>query len=276
MKTTTLGWALPGLVFAAGFTFSAACGSDIPPAPPCADPSGGNGSGAGGSGAGGGPSTDPNAQEINARLHGCSKVRYTNLGALLVERGVDITDFGGSLATCRTDGSIPCSAGEQCYCPTAPCSGDAPNDGMCVASPGTPGFLYASGDDAFGVPTMDSRRGEKDGHTTASALKLFDIFVQAAPQIIANIEDPERAPACVLDGASFPVFDHGDGACVPEAISCLIGTPATDDHILLCNLILAEANPSSPDASGNGVPDDVDTKRHIAIATLMSAAHSCE
>jgi len=211
-------------------------------------------------------------QEVAAKLHGCRKLRYESVGNLLRDRGVDLLTLGGSLAACQTDANGPsCSADEQCYCPVPPCmevGNEDGNDGMCVSKPATPGFLYQSAGDSFSFPKVDSRQGEKDGHTTASAMRLFDIFVQAAPQIISNIEDPQKAPACVLKGATYPMFDPSDGSCVEQSISCLIGMPATDDHVVLCNLILDKADPS--DAT------DVMKKQHIAVATLMSAAHSCE
>jgi hypothetical protein len=95
----------------------------------------------------------------------------------------------------------------------------------------------------------------------------MDIFIQSAPQIITNISDPLKAPACTLSGKNMPMF-ASDGSCVEESVSCLIGTPATDDHMLLCNLILQKAKPG--DAS------DLSKKRNIAVAVLLSAAHSCQ
>jgi hypothetical protein len=211
-------------------------------------------------------------QEIQAKLHGCRKLRYQSLGSLLVDRGVDLSDFGGSLSNCQTDANGPsCSANEQCFCPNPPCmqvGNEAGNQGMCVAKPATPGLLYQSAADAFGFPRVDSRRGEKDGHSTASAMRLFDIFVQAAPQIIANIEDPQLAPACVLNGQTHPMFDPVDGSCVEESVSCLLGSPATEEHLVLCDLIIEKADPNDP--------QDIMKKRHIAVASLLSAAHSCE
>jgi hypothetical protein len=240
MLKERLSWALPGVVFVAAFSLSAACGSEdiAPPNPACNNgEANGSTSGAGGStssgngtstGAGAGSQTQVTPQEVIARIHGCRKIRYQSLGNMLVDRGVDLSDN----------------------------------------SPTSAGFLYTNAEDAFSVPKLDSRRGEKDGHTTASALKLFDIFVQAAPEIIANIESPQMAPACAINGQGFPMFDPGDGSCVEEAVSCLIGSPATTDHLALCNLILDRANLSDP--------NDLTRKRHIAVATLLSAAHSCE
>lgn len=140
-------------------------------------------------------------------------------------------------------------------------------DGYCVAKPSTAGFLYFSGKDALGVPKLDSRLGEKEEHSTASAMKLMDIFIQAAPQIIANIGDPTKAPACTLNGKNLPMF-ASDGSCVEESISCLIGLPATEDHILLCNLLVGKADQNSA--------IDVSKKRNLAVATLLAASHTCQ
>src|SRR5690606_6502225 len=270
------GLALTSTVLVGAFTLSFACDSSdaVPPPGECpTDQIVGTG------GAGGGDPTTtttgagamgPLPQEVAARLHGCRRPRYTAIGQILVERGVDLVTFGGSGQTCQT---VPgsCPSGQTCYCPSPPCVPVGNNQakfGICVASPATAGFLYQSAEDVFSVPKPDSRRGEKDGHTTASALRLMDLFIQAAPQIIANIEDPTLAPACVLDGATHPMFDPVDGSCVEESVSCLLGMPATPEHLLLCDLILDEANPN--------VPGDLEKKQHIAVAALLSAAHSCE
>jgi hypothetical protein len=208
----------------------------------------------------------------------------TTLGKLL----------GGSNAACELGTNIAgngpgnCTAGEVCFCNQDDKRGGDPNntipttcidsinngspvdapDGYCVAKPATSMYLFLSGKEMWGVPKLDSRTGESDEHTTASAMRLMDIFVQAAPQIIANIGDPVKAPACTVGGVNKPMFDPADGSCNADAVSCLIGQPASDDHLLLCNLILQKANPVDQ--------ADVDKKRRLAVAALLSAAHSCE
>src|SRR5207248_1046040 len=129
-------------------------------------------------------------------------------------------------------------------------------------------FLYFTGKDAFEVPKVDSPFPEKAEHTVSSSLKMMDIFIEAAPEIIANIGDPIKAPACTLAGKNHPMFNASDGSCVHESVSCLIGRPATDEHVLLCNLILQKANPS--DAT------DVVKKQRIAVATMLTGANLCE
>lgn len=196
--------------------------------------------------------------------------------------------FGGSGATCEmaiTDANGTndplCPGNEVCFCNQddklnqvnrgcLDVGNNSPDaaDGYCVAKPATAGYLYYSGKDALGYPRLDSRLGEKDEHSTASAMKLMDIFVQSAPQIISNITDPSKAPACTLFGKNKPMFDPTDGSCVEESVSCLIGTPATDDHMLLCNLIVQKAK--------LGDLSDLNKKRVIAVSALLSAAHSCQ
>jgi len=195
--------------------------------------------------------------------------------------------FGGSGATCEmaiTDANGTndpvCSGAEVCFCnqddkmnqvnrSCLDVGNNSPDaaDGYCVSKPSTAGFLYFTGKDALGVPKLDSRLGEKEEHSTASAMKMMDIFIQAAPQIIANISDSSKAPACTLNGKNLPMFAN-DGSCVEESVSCLIGYPATDDHMLLCNLLIQKAK--------QGDQSDLIKKRNIAVAAMLAAAHSCQ
>ncbi len=168
---------------------------------------------------------DEGPPEIRSRLHGCTKLRYDALGALLSSRGVNLTATG---------------------------------------TPKTAGQLYAEGKDALGVAKLDAREAEAYFHTTSGATKLFDIFVQASTEIIANIES---APACQINGVGFPMFDAADGSCVRESLSCVMGRPATDEDLLLCDLMVSQ---------NDGTPTDINRKRQIAVAAFLSAAHTCE
>ena len=256
----------------------------------------------------------PAADEILSRLHSCHKLTYTQLGNFLKNRGVAIPTgaasdlktatvtvfgstqtlsqlFGGSGSPCEmadttANGSGPgndplCPMGEVCFCnqddkqnevnrTCLDVGNNSPDakDGYCVAKLPTAAYLYFTGKNALGFPKLDSRLGEKDEHTTASAMKLMDIFVQSAQQIINNITDPTKAPACTLNGKNLPMFDPKDGSCVEESVSCLIGQPATIDHMLLCNLLVTKADPSDQ--------SDTNKKRVVAVAALLSAAHSCQ
>src|SRR5262249_44202150 len=129
--------------------------------------------------------------EIRTRLHSCQKLQNAALANILVSFGVDL---------------------------------DATGD------PETAGQLFKAGRGALGAGNYDARVGEAIVWTAAGAAKLFDIFVQAAPEIIANIA---TVPQCQKNGVGAPLFDEGD-KCNPDAVTCLIGRPATAAHIDIC------------------------------------------
>ncbi len=160
-------------------------------------------------------------------------------------------------------------------CAQAISNEDFPNParGYCVRTiaadnANTAAYLYYTAKDAFEVPRTDSPFPEKVEHSVSSSLKLMDIFIEAAPEIIKNIGDPIKAPACSLAGKNQPMFSPSDGSCVHESVSCLIGRPATDDHLLLCNLILQKAKPNDP--------ADVLRKQRLAVAAMLTGANLCE
>jgi hypothetical protein len=167
--------------------------------------------------------------EIRTRLHSCTKIPYASLGDFLTSRGVnlDATSSNGA--------------------------------------PKTAGELYKQGTDALGVARFDAREGETYFHTTAGATKLFDIFVQAAPEIIANIQNVDD---CKLNGVGSPMFDPTTGACVQQSLSCIMARPATPDDMALCNLMLDQAK--------KGDMNDLTLKRNITVAAFLSAANTCE
>jgi hypothetical protein len=150
-----------------------------------------------------------------ARVHSCPKIRYLTLGNVLASRGVDLT---------RTD------------------------DTSAAA-------LYGSGAATLGAPNYTEHARESVDVGVATASRMFDIYVQAAPEIIANLGSrPECAGARLFDDA---------GRCVADGITCLIGVPATPQHLDLCNLTVARGG-------------DVESGKQLAVAVLAAAAHTCE
>jgi hypothetical protein len=274
MARTLISWALPGICFVVGFGFAACSGSSNPPADNCtptvgtSSSSSGDG-GTGGIGAGGGgdggsaaqsngdpeTSTDPDNNfhhpmeatqpgqddpfeilkqrasegppDVRTRLHSCSKLSYSMLGEFLTSRGVDLAVAG--------TGGIP-SAGD----------------------------LYKAGStkDALGVANFDARMGEAYYYTISSSTKMFDIFVQAAPQVIANIKN---MPDCQVDGKGNEVFDPNTGNCDYYALSCIMGRPALDEDMTLCNLMISEATPA-----------ELTNRRNLTVAAFLAAAHTCQ
>jgi hypothetical protein len=160
---------------------------------------------------------------VATRLHSCQKMSYAALGNLLASRGVDLK------ATAKP--------------------GDLP----------TAGDLYRDGGQALGAPNYAARLREPTQNTTAGATKLMDIFMQAAPEIIANMPN---VAACRVNGQPTSMFD-GSGDCTMDGVSCIIGAPATQQHVALCNQALIEASSR-------------DIGQRIAVAALMAAAHTCQ
>jgi hypothetical protein len=157
--------------------------------------------------------------KYTARSHSCPKVRFSTIGRILASRGVDVAS------------TTNLSAGQ----------------------------LYRTGDQALGAPSYGARSRENLELTTAGASRLFDIFVAAAPEIIANM--PNRA-ACRIGNVGARLFNDAD-QCVAEGITCLIGYPATASHVEVCNLTVQRAS-------------DPETGKRMAVAALAAAAHTCE
>jgi hypothetical protein len=158
--------------------------------------------------------------EIRTRLHSCQKLQITTLRNILTSFGVNMDATG---------------------------------------NPPTAGQLFNGGTGALGAANYDARVGEAVVWTAAGAAKMFDIWVQAAPEIIANLPS---MPQCQIDGVGPQVFDENN-KCVEDAVTCLIGRPATPDHLAICNSAVQNAS-------------SIENGKNIAIAALLSAAYSCE
>jgi hypothetical protein len=158
--------------------------------------------------------------EVRTRLHSCQKIQYGTLRNILIGFGVNM---------------------------------DAESD------PPSAGQLWKGGAGALGAANYDARVGETITWSSAGAAKLFDIFVQAAPEIIANLPMVDQ---CKVDGTGPAMFDD-QNHCNADAVTCLIGRPASAEHVDICNSMVKAAS-------------DVETGKKIAVATMLAAAHSCE
>jgi len=67
---------------------------------------------------------------------------------------------------------------------------------------------------------------------------------------------------CMLDGVGVAVFDDNN-ECNVDALSCLIGRPATPEHVAVCNHAVTSAT-------------SIAKGKIIAVAAILSAAHTCE
>jgi hypothetical protein len=167
--------------------------------------------------------TEEGPPTVSTRLHSCQKVTYQALGALLASRGVDL--------------------------------GAAAKQGQ----PPTAGQLYRAGAQALGAPNYGARTREPTQLTTAGATKLMDIFIQAAPEIVRAMPGLK---SCQIDGKPAQMFD-GSGGCTLDGIACLIGAPATQQHVAMCNQVIGRATTTA-------------IGQTIAVASILAAAHTCE
>lgn len=160
---------------------------------------------------------DTGPPEISEKMHSCQKMRYSTVGNVLTTFGVNMAATGATSA----------------------------------------GLLYKNAGQAMGAPNYGARVPESIELTTAGATKLFDIFVQAAPEIITAF--PNKA---MKAGAAVQLFDT-NGKFTSDGIAFLQGAPASQAQIDLANNILGAA--STPDIG-----------KTLAVATLLAAAHTCE
>lgn len=150
-----------------------------------------------------------------SRVHACAKLRYGTLGTVLASRGVD----------------------------------------LAAADPASAGAIYATSAQALGAPQYFARIRENLELGVAIAARLDEIYLQAAPEIIANIG---AGTAC--DGVQ---LFTADGHCVPDGVTCLIGVPATPAHLDICEHTVMAA-------------PDVATGERLAVAMLAAASGTCE
>lgn len=128
-----------------------------------------------------------------------------------------------------------------------------------TADPPTAGQLFSEGSAALGGAVYDARVGESIFWTSSGAAKQFDIFVQASLEIITAMPGLQQ---CQEDGVGSSVFDQNDW-CTEPAVTCLLGRPATSQHLAICTDIVNSA--STPEKG-----------KTIAVAVILSAGHSCE
>jgi hypothetical protein len=119
------------------------------------------------------------------------------------------------------------------------------------------GDLYTSGFAALGGANYPNRIRENVAITTSGASREFDIFAAGAPEVMTAFTNGTlaRCPGTKLFGT--------DGTCQPDGITCLIGVPASTDHVQFCNLTVNSAS-------------DVATGQKLAVAAILAAAYTCE
>jgi hypothetical protein len=126
--------------------------------------------------------------------------------------------------------------------------GTRPNGGLS----GQAIFNRAETPAALGAANYNGRVPEAPFASTSAISRMFDIYTMASYDVI---EADWAAPACpgvkVLDAGKF----------TKDGLSCLMGKPATEEHVAVANDAIVK-NPTDG--------------AKIAIAALLSAAHTCQ
>jgi hypothetical protein len=163
--------------------------------------------------------TEEGPPAYTARVHSCRKMKYATIGNVLRALGVDMGADDGESA----------------------------------------GRMYRDADQALGAPNYGGRISETTELTVASASRLFDILVQAAPEIISSLPGTDH---CSLGASGRGLFDES-GYCTSDGLTCLLGTPASTAHVALCNDTIDRA--ATPEQG-----------QRIAVASLLAASFTCE
>jgi len=121
------------------------------------------------------------------------------------------------------------------------------------------GQIYRSSTAALGAANYQARIRENIDLGVATAAKMFDIYVQASQELVTSM--PNR-PECQRSGAPAQLFDSAN-RCDAAGFSCLMGIPATTEHLAICNETVKRAA-------------DVESGKRMAVALLAAAAHTCE
>jgi hypothetical protein len=127
------------------------------------------------------------------------------------------------------------------------------------------GAMYTAGAGALGQPIYANRIPESAALSTSGAEKMYDIFVAAAPETITAMPTIAR---CMVAGTATNMFDTTGANCTSAGIACLTGAPSTQAQQDLCDAAVAS---DTTDKIGNYTVGQI-----IAVASLLSAAHSCE
>jgi hypothetical protein len=124
--------------------------------------------------------------------------------------------------------------------------------GVPQASKGYQAFM--NGIQSLGAPSYGARVPEAPFPSVSAHSKMFDIAVMVAPDVIANMKTSTACPAVELlaaDGKSF----------TKDGISCITGTPATDTHVEVSRLAIA---------------DNATDGAKLAVAALIQSTIVCE
>ena len=114
-------------------------------------------------------------------------------------------------------------------------------------------FAQGASAPALGAANYNGRVPEAAFASTSAMAKMFDIFTMASYDAIAPTWTAPACPGVKVLGA--------DGKFTQDGLTCLMGKPARAEHLAIANDAIVK-NPTDG--------------AKIAIAALLSAAHTCQ
>lgn len=120
------------------------------------------------------------------------------------------------------------------------------------------GKLWREGNLALGVPNYEARIAEAAFPSTAAFSKMFDIYTMAASEIRQNLATSSACPGVAATGE--------DGRISKDAVSCLVGLPASAELLALANILFDD-----PDYAER--PEDA---AELGITALLTSHELCQ
>src|SRR5207253_6592257 len=90
------------------------------------------------------------------------------------------------------------------------------------------GQLYSSGNLVIGVANYPARVAESDRNTTGGIVRLYDILIAAAEELLP---DPTTDLLSKTTACMGVPFYKADNTCNPAGFGCFMGVPPTDAQI---------------------------------------------
>lgn len=174
------------------------------------------------------------SKEESERSHSCGKISFRTLGTILSRRGLTVA-----------------GAGTQC------------NDGQpfdCQVRD-----LYRNGNLVLGMANYPARAPESDRSTTGGLVKMNDILIAAAEELI-TAANPTGAFGATTDCATTALYD-AQNKCLADGFACFVGVPLTQGQLDQCSASVAGM-------IGSNVPA-LDAKR-LTAAALASTIYLCD
>lgn len=157
--------------------------------------------------------TLPDSQ--SQRLHYCGKIHFQNLGTILSRRGVNIAKSGTQ--ACSPTNAFDCTAGN----------------------------LYTNGNLILGQANYPARSSETDRSTTGGIVRMQDILIGAAEELITT-GNPNGTFGAATDCAGAKLFNDTPVACNPDGFACFVGVPLTAAQLQLCSQMVNDSQNTDP------------------------------